>query len=66
MKARPLVGLAILTLLPLSAQELQFRLVPRAPEPPAPAGRWFESFAAAEAAAKERHTNLLLYFTAKW
>ena len=67
MKHCPLACLAILALARLPAQDPLFRLVPRPPEPPAPAGpAWLESFAAAEAAAKERHTNLLLYFTAKW
>src|SRR5690349_4095669 len=51
----------------LVAQDAPFRLVPREREAPKPAGpSWLDSFAAAEAAAKERHTGLLLYFTAKW
>ena len=67
MKLRTLVCLAIAALARLPAQDPPFRLVPRPPEPQAPAGpAWLESFAAAEAAAKERHSNLLLYFTAKW
>ena len=67
MKHCPLACLAIAAFLRLPAQDPPFRLVPRAPEPPAPAGpAWLGSFAAAEAAAKERHTSLLLYFTAKW
>lgn len=36
------------------------------PEPPSPGPVWRTSFDEAEAAAKERHATLLLYFTAKW
>jgi hypothetical protein len=44
-----------------------FRLQPQpAPEPPAAGPVWRTSFADAEAAAKERHVAMLLYFTAKW
>ena len=67
MKLGPPACLAVLGLALLPAQDPPFRLVPRPKEPEAPAGpSWLESFGAAEAAAKERHTNLLLYFTAKW
>ena len=67
MKLFALGCLAITALASLHAQDPPFRLVPRKPEAPAPAGpAWLESFAAAEAQAKQRHTNLLLYFTAKW
>lgn len=34
--------------------------------PPARVPAWRAPFAAAEAAARERHVLLLLYFTAKW
>ena len=62
-----LVCLVLTALARLPAQDPPFRLVPRPVEPQAPAGpAWLESFAAAEAAAKERHSNLLLFFTAKW
>jgi Thioredoxin-like len=64
---RSFVGLLICALAPLQGQDAPFRLVPRQPEPEKAAGpTWLDSFALAEAAAKERHGNLLLYFTAKW
>ncbi|HEX6813523.1 MAG TPA: hypothetical protein VF384_18025 [Planctomycetota bacterium] len=67
MKLHTLACLAIAALAQLPAQDPPFRLVPRKPEGPTQAGpAWLESFAAAEAAAKQRHTNLLLFFTAKW
>jgi hypothetical protein len=67
MKLRTLACLAITALARLPSQDPPFRLVPRPPEKPAPAGpAWLDSFAAAEAAAKQRHSNLLLFFTAKW
>lgn len=54
---------------PLSSQvnSPSFRLQPwPAPEPPPAGPVWRTSFAEAEAAAKERHVAMLLYFTAKW
>ena len=54
---------------PLSSQvdSSSFRLQPwPAPEPPPAGPVWRTSFAEAEAAAKERHVAMLLYFTAKW
>jgi hypothetical protein len=54
---------------PLSTQvdSSSFRLQPwPAPEPPPARPVWRTSFAEAEAAAKERHVAMLLYFTAKW
>ncbi|HEX6813525.1 MAG TPA: hypothetical protein VF384_18035 [Planctomycetota bacterium] len=67
MKLHALACLAVAALARLPAQDPAFRLVPRPPEAPTPAGpAWLESFAAAEAAAKQRHTDLLLFFTAKW
>ena len=54
-------------LLPALLAQEPFRLVPHEPQAATPTGpAWFESFAAAAAAAKQRHTNLLLYFTATW
>jgi hypothetical protein len=50
-----------------TADPPSFRLQPRpAPEPPPAGPVWRTSFAEAEAAAKERHVAMLLYFTAKW
>lgn len=62
------LSLAAALLTQLAAQEPAFRLVPRPPEPPAAATSltWFSSFAEAEAAARAKHTNLLLFFTATW
>ena len=54
---------------PLSSQvdSSSFRLQPQpAPESPPAGPVWRTSFAEAEAAAKERHVAMLLYFTAKW
>ncbi len=65
----PIRTLACLVLgaLSLGAQDASFRLVPRKPESPPPAGPvWHDSFAAAEAAAKQQKSHLLLYFTARW
>jgi hypothetical protein len=74
----PIAALALVLALPaLSAQNADARpagsqgriqLAPRkapADEAPARVPAW-RTFAAAEAAARERHVLLLLYFTAKW
>lgn len=60
--------LAAAAVLPARAQERSLRLVERAlpaatVAPPTP---WPTDFAAALAAAKQRHVLLLMFFTAKW
>lgn len=59
---QPLLSVA-LALCPLAAQ---FRLVPTQPEEPAPAVHLPGSFDDALAAAKQRDTLMLLFFTASW
>lgn len=60
---------AAAVVLPARAQERGLRLIEYAPPaatvapPPTP---WPTDFAAAVAAAKQRHVPLLLFFTAKW
>lgn len=51
------------------AQQATLRLIDRGPKtesPPPATFVWPRDFAAASAAAQERHVLLLLYFTAKW
>jgi hypothetical protein len=67
MRLIPLVFLAACSPLVSQVEPSAFRLQP-VPTPVAtPAGpMWRTSFAEAEAAAKQRHVAMLLYFTAKW
>jgi len=63
----PLLFLAACSPLSSQAELSSFRLQPQtAPESPPAGPVWRTSFAEAEAAAKERHVAMLLYFTAKW
>ncbi len=56
----------LLALASLAGAQAPFRLVPSTPEPLPPAtGPWL-GYAAAADASKQRHVDLLLYFTAAW
>jgi hypothetical protein len=62
-----LLFLAACSPLLTQADPPQFRLQPLpAPEPTPAASVWRTSFAEADAAARQRHVAVLLYFTAKW